>query len=47
MKFLCKLYKTPLTQCIEEKNIEIIKFLLVNDKLDINKMSILEFIKFK
>ena len=36
MKFYNKIYKTPLFGAVENNNIEIVKFLLTNDKLDIN-----------
>ena len=36
MKFLNKIYKTPLFGAIEKDNIEIVQLLLTNDKLDIN-----------
>ena len=42
-------YKTALYLAVEKENIEIIKLLLNNDKLDINIINILNifFIKFK
>ena len=36
MKFKNKIYETPLFGAIEKNNIEIVKLLLTNDKLDIN-----------
>ena len=42
-------YKTALYLAVEKENIEIVKLLLTNDKLDINIINILNifFIKFK
>ena len=36
MRLKNKIYKTPLFGAIEKNNIEIVKLLLTNDKLDIN-----------
>ena len=47
---LIRFYKTALYLAIEKENIEIVKLLLTNNKLDINQRNILNiffFIKFK
>lgn len=40
MKFNIKIHKTALCIAIEKENIEIIKLLLANDKLNINQLNI-------
>ena len=40
------IYDTPLTNAVSKGNVEIIKLLLMNKNLDINKMYILEYIIF-
>ena len=40
MKFQIKIQKTALCIAIEKENIDIIKLLLNNDKLDINQLNI-------
>ena len=48
-EILIYLYKTALYLAIEKENLDIIKLLLSNDKIDVNILSILNFlyIKFK
>lgn len=40
MKFILFLYLTALYLAVKKNNIDIIKLLLTNDKLDINKFSV-------
>ena len=49
MRFQIKFYSTAFYRAVERKNIEIIKLLLMNDKLDINIPWILDdlFIEFE
>ena len=49
MKFKYNLYKTALYCAVEKENIDIVKLLLTNDKIDVNILNILFifYIKFK
>lgn len=44
MRFLFKIHKTALRFAVENRNIEIVKLLLSNDKVDVNIINILIFL---